>query len=197
MTQRKLDAHLWDRDPDDYYTEPAWVGEAIFARESFVGEVYDPACGSGRLVRAARAAGLQAWGGDKVHRCVECDYVGDFLLWNGQVDNIACNLPFGIADAFIKHALNVVRRKVVMIVPARYTSSDKRSRWLETTPLCRNLDIVPRPSMPPGRVIEAGIAPGGGKQDFKVLVWEINYDGRPESGWLRKVARAPILEAAE
>jgi hypothetical protein len=187
-----MDSQVWDKDPDDYYTEPEALDESIFAQESFVGEIVDPACGSGRIVRAARAAGYEALGTDKVRRCDECDYVKDFLESDIPRSNFVCNPPFSIADAFIKHALTLAKRKVVMILPARYTFSEKRSRWLATTPLRRVLACVPRPSMPPGRLIEAGMKPGGGKSDFSVLIWQINYDGAPEFGWLRRVANDNI-----
>jgi SAM-dependent methyltransferase len=187
---RALNAKLWARHPEDYYIEPDWLDDAIFAAENFEGPIYDPACGSGRIVRAAARAGYYALGSDIVNRCAECAFTKSFLDCDQFVQNIVSNPPFGIADAFIQHALCHATRKVVMILPAKFTSSDRRSRWLETTPLRRNLDIVPRPSMPPGPVIEAGFKPGGGKENFKVLVWEAGYVGVPESGWLRKPASA-------
>lgn len=43
-----------------------------------------------------------------------------------------------------------------------------------------------RPSMPPGPVIQAGVAPGGGTKDFAFYVWRIGHQGPPIVGWLRK-----------
>jgi hypothetical protein len=187
--KKAIQAHLWARDPLDYYTEPSWISERLFAVEKFEGDIVDPACGSGRIVRAARAAGLHSFGTDIKKRCEECLVVRDFLGETGaRYDNIVSNPPFKHAEAFIDLALKRTERKVAMILPAKFMSGDKRSRWLETTPLRRVLHITPRPSMPPGAVIEAGVSPGGGKEDFAVLIWLKGFDGKPETGWLRRQA---------
>jgi hypothetical protein len=186
---RLLNAKIWDRHPDDWYVEPSWVSERLFATETFVGEVFDPACGSGRIVRSARAAGLRAWGTDIVARSPECLTVRDFLGPSGMAfDHIVTNPPFKHAEAFVRLALERSRGKVAMLLPSKWMHGDKRSRWLETTPLRRVLYITPRPSMPPGPVIEAGVNPGGGKEDFAWFIWLRGYDGKPESGWLRREA---------
>jgi hypothetical protein len=101
-------------------------------------------------------------------------------------DNIVSNPPFGIAEAFVKHALDVTNRKVAMLLPSIWVQGDERSRWLETTPLRRIYFITPRPSMPPGPVIVAGEKPGNGTKDFAWFVWERGYEGRPEVRWLRR-----------
>jgi beta-xylosidase len=67
--------------------------------------------------------------------------------------------------------------KVALLLPATWHLGDKRSRWLETTPLRRIWCLTPRPSMPPGAVILAGETPGGGTQDFAWYVWLRGYDG--------------------
>lgn len=184
----KLNAHLWARHPQDWYVEPEWCSERLFAVESFHGAVIDPACGSGRIVRAARAAGLEAYGSDLVARSPECANVVDFLTAPRAYPNIISNPPFGIAEAFVKRALDVTAGKVVMLLPTKWVQGDKRSRWLATTPLRKVLFITPRPSMPPGPVIEAGVSPGGGKEDFAWFIWLRGYDGTPECGWLRRNA---------
>jgi len=58
--------------------------------------------------------------------------------------------------------------------------------WLADTPLARVYLLTPRPSMPPGQVIEAGEKPEGGKQDFVWLVWRRGYVGPPELRWLHR-----------
>jgi hypothetical protein len=187
--KKAIQAHLWARDPLDYYTEPSWISERLFAVEKFEGEIVDPACGSGRIVRAARAAGLRAWGMDLIKRSEECGTVRDFLQESGaRYENVVCNPPFKHARAFIEAALERAHRKVAMILPTKFVSGDARSRWLETTPVRRVLHITPRPSMPPGAVIEAGISPGGGKEDFIVVIWLKGFDGKAETGWLRRQA---------
>jgi hypothetical protein len=189
VAPRELNAHLWARHPDDFYVEPFWVSERLFEVERFPGSILDPACGLGRIVMSARNAGYQAFGEDKVERSYFCEREHDFLsdLRFGP-DSIVSNPPFGIAQQFAVEAINAARLKVALLLPTLWLHGDERSRWLAETPLRRVLILTPRPSMPPGPVIEAGIAPGGGKNDFSWFIWEAGFSGAPEIGWLRRKA---------
>jgi hypothetical protein len=185
---RKRESHLWERDEHDFYVEPQWVDVRLFEAERFDGRIWDPAAGIGRIVTAAQAAGYEATAGDIVDRgCA--DYVEDFFLsLGGHGSNIVCNPPFGVAEKFVAVALKLAVRKVAMLLPANWIQGDKRSRWLETTPLRRVWFLSPRPSMPPGAVIVAGQKPGNGTTDFAWFVWLPGYDGFPEIRWLRRDA---------
>ena len=183
-----INAHLWARHPEDYYIEPAWTSSRLFQAERFDGTILDPACGSGRIVRSAEEAGLIARGSDIVDRprITEAPFYRSDFRGIQDVDNVVSNPPFGVADEFARRMLRIARRKVALLLPAQWVAGDERGRWLGTTPLLRVYQITPRPSMPPGPVIEAGIAPGGGKKDFVWLVWLRGYDGPPEFRWLRR-----------
>jgi hypothetical protein len=87
------------------------------------------------------------------------------------------NPPFSLAEQFVRHALSIAACKVAMLLPAIWLLGDKRSRWLETTPLARVLFITPRPSMPPGAAIMAGQKPGNGTADYAWLIWSRGYMG--------------------
>lgn len=187
---RDLNAHLWERHPDDFYCEPGWCSARLFEEVRFDGLILDPACGLGRIVKSAHQAGLQAAGHDKVRRWSGCSSDRNFLdAWVDywvRPENIVSNPPFGIAQQFVSQALCVATHKVAMLLPAKWLYGDKRSRWLATTPLSRVLFITPRPSMPPGPVIEAGIAPGGGREDFCWIIWDHKHFGEPTFGWLHR-----------
>lgn len=192
-------AHLWERHPQDWYVEPAWVDVRLFAVEQFVGGILDPACGLGRIVCAARLAGHHAVGSDLERRTEGFMYALDFLSGDypyqmlipeagGELENIVSNPPFGVADQFVKLSLERAPRKVAMLLPTKWANSMARGKWLETTPLRRVWFIGPRPSMPPGPAIIAGEKPGNGTVDFSWFVWERGYRGKPELGWLRRSA---------
>ena len=170
--QKPIKAHRWPRDPNDYYIEEKWCSTRLFEELSFEGAIHDPACGSGRIIEAARAAGYEAHGTDKIRRTPLCEEELDFLEgWpphRQPPDNIARNPPFRIAKAFIMRALVLCRRKTAMLLPLKCLGGAKRSRWLEQLPLTQVLTMTPRPSMPPGSLIEAGMKPGGGKEDCLV-----------------------------
>ena len=57
-----------ERDPDDWYQEPQWCSEQLFAKVQLVGPIHDPACGEGRIVLTPRKAGYKATGSDIIDR---------------------------------------------------------------------------------------------------------------------------------
>lgn len=184
---RKRESHLWARDPGDWYVEPRWCSERLFEQIPFVQEVIDPACGMGRIVESARAAGHCAEGWDLVDRGFPRTKVRDFLGRDEKIANIICNPPFGIAQEFVEHALELARYQVCMLLPANWIQGDRRSRWLARTPLSRVLFITPRPSMPPGRLVADGVEPGNGTTDYAWFCWVRHATpGLPTVGWLRR-----------
>lgn len=187
---REKDAHLWERHPQDWYVEPEWCSKRLFDVEKFGAHipVTDPACGLGRILKSADAAGYLIYGSDIVARSEYCEHEVNFLEDFSVCSTVVSNPPFGIADDFAKHALEICADKVALLLPTKWMNGAKRGAWLETTPLRRVWLLGPRPSMPPGPVIEAGIAPGNGTTDFAWFVWERGYVGRPELHWLRRAA---------
>lgn len=194
---RKRESHLWKRDDHDWYVEPSWCSERLFLIEPFEGRIWDPAAGQGRIPTAAQALGHEVTASDIVDRgCA--DYVGDFLTSRkARAPNIVSNPPFGIAEKFVAHALDLAERKVAMLLTANWVQGDRRSRWLETTPLRRVWFISPRPSMPPGRGLAKGQKVGNGTTDYAWFVWQRGYDGRPEVRWLRRDVPGLLAQAAE
>jgi hypothetical protein len=182
-------SHIWTPDPRGWYVEPCWTSARLFETEKFTGRVHDPAEGMGRVVPAAKAAGLDASGSDIVARVGGSGSVRDFLTDLTPRDNLASNPPFSLKGhrefmrEFTTHALKVARHKVAFIFPIARLNA---ARWLADTPLRRVWVLSPRPPMPPGRVIEAGVKPGGGRVDFCWLVWEQGFNGAPEMHWLHR-----------
>lgn len=194
-THSSPNARAYERSDDDWYCEPKWCSERLFEEEEFEGGVYDPCCGTGRIIVAALKAGLKGYGSDLVDRGWDSTRTPhDFLAGRDEHhDNIVCNPPFDLARQFAIRALQLARHKVAMIFP---TARLNAARWLEETPLVRAWLLTPRPSMPPGPVLAAGGKPSGGKSDYCWLVWswanriEGNEDGHwntpPEMRWLHR-----------
>lgn len=194
---RKRNSNIWAREEHDHYVEDGWCSARLFEEEKFEGSVVDPSCGFGRIVASARAAGYYSWGSDIVQRTPAAAQY-DFLdrTWPGApkiVDNIVSNPPFDLCSdretgraLYVEKALDMARCKVALLLPANWHVGDKRSRWLESTPLRRVLFLTPRPSMPPGHVIAAGEKPGNGTKDYAWFVWLRGYDGPWSGGWLRR-----------
>jgi hypothetical protein len=181
----KRDSFIWPRADADWYVEPNWCSERLFAVEPFTGTIWDPACGMGRIVAAAKAAGLSAFGTDVVDRgcgAQPLDFLKPSRAKNIHAD-IVCNPPFDVAKEFALRALELAKSKVAIIFPVRRLNA---ARWLEQTPLARVWLLTPRPSMPPGEVIMRGEKAGNGTVDFCWLVFQQGYQGRAELAWLHR-----------
>jgi hypothetical protein len=181
--KRPRRSHIFDRDDHDYYVEPPWCSERLFAVEPFAGLIWDPAAGSGTIPRAARAADLSTFASDVADH--GCGPRQDFLTAPAPAVafSIVTNPPFKLARAFVERALTLGAAKVAIIFP---TARLNAARWLEPLPLTRVWLLTPRPSMPPGEVITRGEKPGGGKTDFCWLVFDRAHSGPPTMWWLHR-----------
>ena len=176
------DARAYDR-PDEWYVEPSWCSARLFQEESFDGAIYDPCCGSGRIVISALKAGYRAYGSDINWRGWDST-PQDFLAHRDYHDNLVMNPPFDLVPEFAGQALNLARHKVAMIFPVARLNA---ARWLQDTPLRRIWLLTPRPSMPPGRLLTFGNTPSGGKTDYCWLVWQQGwFYNRTEMTWLHR-----------
>jgi hypothetical protein len=182
--KRPRRSHIFDRDNHDFYVEPLWCSERLFAVETFAGAIWDPAAGLGTIPRAARAAGLSNFASDIADR--GCGARQDFLTAPAPTTgafSVATNPPFVLAREFVERALMLGATKVAVIFP---TARLNAARWLEALPLARIWLLTPRPSMPPGNVILRGGKPGGGKTDFAWLVFDRTHSGPPVMRWLHR-----------
>ena len=180
---------LWQRAADDFYVEPESATTALLNAEWFIGTIWDPAAGSGNVVKACRATGRRAFGSDKVVRQGLPDLaIGDFLdldganLPWGPVDCIISNPPFKLAEPFIEKALSIARFKVAFLLRTAFLEGQGRhERIFSKTPLKRVWQFRGRLSMPPGG---AAIEARGGAVAFAWFVWDHGWQGPPQIGWL-------------
>lgn len=112
-----------DERGDDLYETPIEAVRALLALESFVSHVWEPSVGRGAILRPLEAAGYDVRISDAVDRGIstrdgEVQEVGDFLLMRADEDfaagqrsgpDIITNPPYGIANAYIAHALREFR----------------------------------------------------------------------------------------
>ena len=200
-TKRELKAHVWDKDPLNWYVEEPWCNSRLFDVEIFNGGVHDPCCGSGQIAAAARNAGYEnVTFSDVMQRSIgemptwfELDHViQDYATDPRVYDNIVTNPPFDPCNKdpypFVEWALSHAAKKVALILPLKWLAGDKRSRWLSTKPLRRVYVLTPRPSMPPGEYLVAGNKAGGGKKDFAWFVFDRSHNSalRSELTWLHR-----------
>ena len=186
---------LYERHDRDWYVEPAWCAELLIRAEPFEGSVWDPACGKGNAIKAFHKRGHDVHATDIVRRGCwlqrDCyDFLSHPLPGPGEPvplipDNIVCNPPYRLTEAFIYRALCLARAKVAMLTNLRFLASQRRHRLFNETPVRRVHIFSTRPSMPPGQLLESGErAAEGGSQDYCWIVWEQGYAGAPAINWL-------------
>jgi hypothetical protein len=187
---RERNSHIFDKEQRGHYVEPAWVSRRLFEVERFYGEIYDPACGWGTILKAATDRGLDVIGSDIVdrrrHHLGKKFFKNDFLKNQpaaGVAGSIICNPPFDHVEEFCRSAVATGAPKVAMICLTRRLNA---AHWLQALPLKRIWLLTPRPSMPPGAWITAGNKPGGGTQDFCWLVFARGFSGELTVRWLHR-----------
>jgi len=192
-------AHVWERDPHDWYVEEPRATEALLSVERFVGAVWDPACGQGNILTAFLRSGLDqslVAGTDIVRRTDSLWFRGeiDFLAYDGVTlaQNVVMNPPFYRAkgaESFIRRALSLAAGKVAAFVDVRFLAgSDRANGLFAEHPPHRIWIITPRVSCPPGSYLAAGGRASGGSADWCWLVWDRTAPPPSTSqlGWLRR-----------
>jgi predicted RNA methylase len=204
MSIRERQSHIFEKQMHEHYVEPQEVADAVIRELERSGlivkrtTVLDPACGFGRIVRAAVARGHATTGVDivprwrnspdgKLNKAVLIKANGLTFMracQPGTFGAVISNPPFESAEEFVDAALHVAPI-VAFILPATWDCGEKRSYWLDGTPLAYNMPIVPRPSMPPGEYLLAGNKPGGGRKDYALYVWKRGHVDKSSGGFIR------------
>jgi hypothetical protein len=169
----------------------------LFEAESFgspSARVLDPACGWGRILKAAQDAGYTPIGSDIIDRRTDphafahagfsvCDFLKESPVRSAW--SIVSNPPFDHVEEFCERALEIAIFKVAVLVPLRRLPA---AHWLRDLPLETIWLLTPRPSMPPASYITAGKRPAGGREDFCWLVFNkrTSANCRPQLRWLHR-----------
>lgn len=116
------------RKKDDFYATPSYVTMELLKRESFIGEIWEPACGDGaisKVLKENRFDPSMIYSTDLIDRGYG-DAHFDFLLSNRQTDNIITNPPFNLGTKFTLHALNLASSKVAIFNKITFLEGKER-----------------------------------------------------------------------
>lgn len=209
MLKRVRNSHIFARDEDNWYVEPAWCVQRLFEAEPFPGRVVDPCAGMGRVIDGGKAAGVVVEGYELKHRGhPEVKGGLDFLQKipphaHGifPCDCIVSNPPYGqiprdkqwldkvrrLEERFLKLAMARARLKVALFLPASWRVARP---WLPDAGLYRIYDLTPRPDVKPGKILtgEAMDAGDKGKTDYSWYVFLHGYRGPVTNHWLHRDA---------
>jgi hypothetical protein len=129
--------HLVERGADLYETPPEAVDALLKVETLPAGAIWECACGPGAIARVLRDAGHQVWSTDLVdYGSPDQDQSGiDFLMEHGSapfyIGSILSNPPYKLADHFVRHALLLCPR-VIMLLRLAFLESERRSAILES-----------------------------------------------------------------
>ena len=174
---RPRNTHIFPRTEHDLYVEPHWVSQRLFEEEKFPGTIWDPCCGTGRIVEAAKAAGLPVFASDIADHGYNSARI-NFLTEPTPIRppfSVVTNPAYKLKGEIAHRAFALGAVKVALFLPIAQMNA--AWRWLDGLPRGFMYLVTPRPPVPPLVVKK----PGGGRPDF---VWLI-LDSRPEghSGW--------------
>lgn len=170
-----------DREKDDFYPTPVPATRALLAKETFGPKIWEPACGDGAISRVLELAGHEVVSTDLMDRDFGTSRI-DFLMERHlMAPEIITNPPFKMAEAFVRHALDLGASKVAMMLRLAWLEGSQRKQLFESTPLARVHVASRRLSMSRGGTDAGG---GGGSMiAFAWFVWDRSHTSAPELSW--------------
>lgn len=176
------------RPASDFYPTPAHVTEALLARETFTGTVWEPACGDGAMSRILE---------QKLPHCrilsTDINNYGfgqpgvDFLKTHLTVDGIITNPPFRLANEFAVHSLECAA-KVALFLRLQFLEGTRRYRFFRESPLKTVYVFSRRVSLGRNGIKQT---PNRGMMAFAWFVFDKNYRGPPQLDWILQSENKP------
>ncbi len=167
------------RPENDFYPTPPEATLALLERETFTGNIWEPACGDGAISKILEAAGYEVRSTDLIDRGYG-EGGHDFLFSGDSADNIITNPPFTLGEEFIWKSLASTTGKVVMLTKLQFLEGAKRKKMFESTPLKTVYVFSKRLTM----TRNGEKMKNSGMIAFAWLVWEHGYEGAPSVQWI-------------
>ena len=119
QSDMRLMGPLGDREPYDFYPTPSKVIQELLDRESFDGNIWEPACGKGHISKELIKNGYDVISTDLIDRGYgkgKVDFLDDKKIEEfGVQDNIITNPPFKYSLQFVNQSKKVSRKKIAML----------------------------------------------------------------------------------
>lgn len=170
------------REPYDFYPTPPEATRALLSVERFDGPIWEPACGDGAIAKVLISARYAVVSTDLIDRGWGTGGINFLTETVPRAKHIITNPPYGrgLADAFIRHALNLTRPtqgSVAMLVDFAGLAHPLRTALYINQPPASIYALDELACAPPGRTIPA-------QNRFCWLVWKPGHTGRPSFWWL-------------
>lgn len=169
-----------DLNGPDYFPTPAWATHALIDNESFVGDIWECACGDGAMSEVLELTGQSVTSTDLYDRGYGEPGV-DFLNTNRRSKNIITNPPYNAAEGFVRSGLNAADRKFALLLRLAFLEGKNRQQTIfNKTPPTRVWVFSERITFYP----KGATRKGSGTTAYAWFVWEKNSDQSTELCWL-------------
>ena len=165
-----------DRVDNDFYPTPEISTIKLLEKESFIGSIWECACGDGAISDPLIKAGYDVYSSDLIDRGY--GEVKDFLTTNEKVDNIITNPPFNLATEFTLHGLNSINKKMALLCKLSFLEGKKRASVLFNQDKLKKVLIFSR------RLGFEKNGKKGGLIAFAWFIYDVNYNGKPIIDWI-------------
>lgn len=171
-----------DREADDFYATPRSSIEQLLGVEAFDGPVWEPACGDGAISRVLQEKGYEVTSTDLIERGFGTGGVDFLMEYKPLAENIVTNPPFKLGTEFAGHALQLVRRKVAMLLKVGFLEGPTRETLHMS--LARVWVMRRRVTFLKGGKEFSRSNGKGGIHAYAWFVWDKSHSGPVTLGWL-------------
>lgn len=170
-----------DLNGPDFFPTPAWATHALIDNETFVGDIWESACGNGAMSEVLKTTGNKVISSDLIDRGYgEGDH--DFLESWRNAPNIITNPPYNAAEGFVKSGLQKASKKFALLLRLAFLEGANRQRTIFTdAPPSRVWVFSERITFYPSGAIQKGT----GTTAYAWFVWDKDADGGTELRWFK------------
>jgi hypothetical protein len=171
---RLIGGAMTGRREGDFYATPPEATQALLRVESFVGDIWEPACGDGAISRVLQVNGYWVISSDLFDRgygVSPCDFL---KTTSSLAPNIVTNPPFKLANQFAETAIASATSKVALLVKLAFLEGAARAELFRRKPPARVWVFSKRVTFKQPGDTGAG---GSGMMAFCWVVWD-------RLGWL-------------
>lgn len=176
MSQRESG---YERKERDLYETPEWVTQALLPHLPTLGAIWEPACGSGKMLRVLEKSGAYLMGSD-LHNGPDSDFLLQELPHGSEWNAIITNPPYELGTEFCEHALRLmepVRGMVAMLMRTDFDHAKSRTHLFRDCPaFTKKLVLMKRIAW----FVEANGKPKASPSfNHAWYIWDWRHDGPP------------------
>jgi hypothetical protein len=165
------------RRKSDFYETPYSLTQLLLDRETMLGNILEPACGDGAIVKVLKDNGYT--------EITAYDKETNFLKETKKYDTVITNPPFSLAYEFIQKAKEVSENKIYMLLPLNYLHGKKRydNIYQDKDFGLRSVYVFTRYPLL-GELLRKDGKHNTGMMVYAWYVFQKGYNGNPEIDWL-------------